>query len=117
MPGIAEQCSTTERKADDAERYIVNMKRARFMQKFVGHTFEGIICGLNNKKIFVEIIAHFVEGFIPVAAMQGDSFYFDENAYAMIGKRYGRRFKLGNKIKVQLIAAEPLRCYIELRLA
>lgn len=116
MARIAEQCSSTERKAVEAERYIVNMKRARFIQQFVGQTFDGIISGLSNRKLFIEIIDHFVEGFVPINTLQGDSYSFDENIYAVIGRRYGKRYKLGNKVKVTLIAAEPLRCQIELRI-
>lgn len=116
LPTIAAHSSEAERKADDAERYIINMKRARFMKNYLGSIFDGIISGLSYKKIFVEIIEPFVEGFIPVNTLIGDIYYFDERKYAIIGKKYNKSFRLGQKVKVKLIAADPLRNIIELRL-
>jgi len=112
---IAEHCSQMERVADEAERKLINMKRARFMQQFIGETFNGIITNMNSKKIFVEIIEHYVEGFIPIPSLLGDFYYFDENKYMIIGKRYKKTFKLGDLIKVKIIGADPLRSIIELR--
>ncbi len=114
LPTIAAHSSEAERKADDAERYIINMKRARFMKNYLGSIFDGIISGLSYKKIFVEIIEPFVEGFIPVNTLIGDIYYFDERKYAIIGKKYNKSFRLGQKVKVKLIAADPLRNVIEL---
>lgn len=113
---IAEHCSQTERTADEASRKLINMERARFMKQFIGQDFTGIITNMNSKKIFVEIIEHFVEGFIPISSITGDFYIFDENKYALIGRRYNKKFRLGDFVRVKLIEADPLRSIIELKL-
>lgn len=113
---IAEHCSQAERTADDASRKLINMKRAFFMKQFIGKEFTGIITNMNSKKIFVEIIEHFVEGFIPISSITGDFYVFDESKYTLIGKRYNKKYRLGDLVKVKLIEADPLRSIIELKL-
>ena len=102
---VAYHVSFTERLADDVERDVDKMKKAEYMGQFIGQEFEGIISGITNWGIFVEL-SNTVEGMVRVEDIEDDYYNFDEERYILVGEHTGRTFNLGEKLKVLLVATD-----------
>ena len=99
LPKTAKQTSEYERRADEAEREVVKLKKVEFMQQFVGEEFDGKISGVTAFGLFVELPST-VEGLIPVRTLRGDHFRFVEESYQMVGERTGKTFSLGDPVHI-----------------
>jgi ribonuclease R len=99
---IAEDSSTTERRADEAERELVEWKKARFMTDRVGETFDALIISTTKFGFFVELKELFIEGLVPIDTLPGDRYRFQENARKIVGERSRRAFSIGDQVKVLL---------------
>ncbi|UBM62640.1 ribonuclease R [Candidatus Sulfidibacterium hydrothermale] len=95
-----EHASEMERKAADAERASVKYKQVEFLIDKVGKTFDGLISGVSKWGIFVELVESKSEGLIRFNDMKDDYYYLDEDNYQIIGKRYGQKLRLGDKVRV-----------------
>ncbi len=95
-----EHASEMERRASDAERASVKYKQVEFLLDKVGKTFDGLISGVSKWGIFVELIESKSEGLIRFNDMKDDYYYLDEDNYQIIGKRYGQKLRLGDKVRV-----------------
>jgi ribonuclease R len=102
LHGIAEEASDTERRADDAERELMEWKKIKFMQDRVGEEFDGLIVSVTKFGLFVELIDMFIEGLVPLMTLQGDRFTYRENTRQIIGERTKKIFALGDRVKVWL---------------
>ena len=99
---LGEVCSissTRERVADDVEREVDKLKKAEFMQDHIGEVYEGVISGVTNWGIYVEL-SNTVEGLVHVSKIEGDYFTYNEDTYELVGQATGRRYALGTKIRV-----------------
>jgi ribonuclease R len=105
---IAEECSETERRADEAERELVEWKKARFMENRVGEEFDALIISTTRFGFFVELEKYFVEGLVPIDTIPGDNYRFHENVRKIIGERSRREFKIGDTVRVILDRVEAL---------
>ena len=101
LPKVAEDCSKTERRADEAEREVEKIKKVQYMERRIGECFEGVISGVNPWGMYVEL-PNTVEGLVHVTNMQDDYYCYDEEKYAMIGKATGRTYTLGQKVRVRV---------------
>ncbi|MCX8018364.1 MAG: RNB domain-containing ribonuclease, partial [Rhodocyclaceae bacterium] len=110
-------CSATERRADEATRDVEAWLKCWYMQDKIGEVFTGSISAVVPFGIFVALDAVFVEGLVHVSDLGRDYFHFDEKAHAMIGEKTGRRFRLADRIKVQLIRVDLDQNKIDFRLA
>ena len=116
LPEVTVQASTTERRADEAEREVEKMKKVEYMQQFVGETFEGVISGITTWGMYVEL-PNTVEGMIRVTTLPGDYYYFDEEHYNMVGEHTGKTFKLGEKVKIIVTGVDKILRTIDFELA
>ncbi len=98
--------SDMERKAQDAERDSIKYFQVLFMKDEVGKEFEGIISGVTEWGIYVEIIENKCEGMIRLREISGDYFYFDEQNYRIIGMNTGQSFQLGDKVTILVKKAD-----------
>ncbi len=98
---IAKESSFTERRAADAERALMDWKKARFMEQRLGDEFDAIVVSVTRYGLFVELLDLFVEGFVPIESFQDESYYYRENVQALIGRRSKRRFGLGDRLRVR----------------
>jgi ribonuclease R len=105
---IADDCSETERRAADAERELVEWKKAKFMEDRVGEQFTGLIISTTRFGFFVELENLFVEGLVPIDTLPGDRYMFNENTRKIIGQRTRREFSIGDTVRVLLDRVEPL---------
>src|SRR5580704_4193135 len=108
LKAIADECSLTERRAAEAERELVEWKKAKFMEDRVGEEFDGLIIGTARYGAFVELAEMFVEGLLPIDTLPGDHYLFHENVRKIIGQRTRREFSIGDRVRVMLDRADPL---------
>ena len=105
---IAHDCSETERRAADAERELVEWKKARFMESRVGEEFRGLITSTTRFGFFVELENLFVEGLVPIDTLPGDRYMFQENVRKIVGQRTRREFSIGDTVSVLLDRVDPV---------
>ncbi|OGT46637.1 MAG: ribonuclease R [Gammaproteobacteria bacterium RIFCSPHIGHO2_12_FULL_41_20] len=97
-----EHCSSTERRADEATREAIDWLKCEFMLDEVGEVFSGVISGVTNFGIFVELAEIFVEGLAHISTLPDDYYQFDPIKHTLRGERSGRRFRLGDVVKVRV---------------
>ena len=107
LTGVTVQCSTTERRAEEAERETVKLKKCEYMAKRIGETFEGVISGVTNWGFYVEL-PNTVEGLVHVSELHGDYYVFDEERMELRGETGGKIYKLGQKIAVTVTGTDRL---------
>jgi len=114
---IGLHCSATERRADEATRDVEDWLKCFYMKDRVGEVFEGSISSVVPFGLFVALDGVFVEGLVHVSELGHDYFHFDEKSHAMVGERSGRRFRLSDRVKVQLTRVDMEANKIDFRLA
>ena len=107
LPDVARQASLTERRADDSEREVEKLKKVEYMSDFIGERFEGVISGITSWGMYVEL-PNTVEGMIKVADLKDDYYVYSEVLYSMIGEHTKKTYKLGEKVIVEVAAADKL---------
>ncbi len=102
LSAIAAESSQAERRADDAERELIEWKKIKFMQDRVGEDFHAIILSCTKYGFFVELDNLFIEGLVPLATLQDDRYLFRDTDRQIVGARNGRVFKMGQRVHVLL---------------
>jgi ribonuclease R len=110
-------CSATERRADDATRDVEAWLKCWYMQDRIGETFTGSISSVVPFGIFVALDTVFVEGLVHVSDLGRDYFHFDEKQHAMVGERTGVRYRLSDRVRVQLVRVDLDQNKIDFSLA
>ena len=106
MDEKCKHCSDRERSAMESERAGNKYKQVQYMQQFLGEEFEGIISGVSTFGFWVETVEHKCEGLISIRDLYDfDDFKYDETDYALIGMRTGKKFRMGDKINIKVVAA------------
>jgi ribonuclease R len=100
----AVQSSDTERRAEGAERDSVELKKIQFMERHVGDVFRGVVTSVEVFGFFVELEEYHVSGLVHVNALEDDYYEYWEDDFALVGSRTGRRFALGDRLAVQVLA-------------
>jgi ribonuclease R len=103
LPETARHTSEMERRADDAERELLQWKKVKFMADKVGDEFGGYVTGVASFGLFIELIEYFVEGMVHVSTMADDYYRFVESAHMLRGENTHKVYRLGDKVKVQVI--------------
>jgi len=109
LESLCRQSSNMERRAVDAERTSVKYKQVEFMSDKIGQTFDGVISGVTEWGIYVELNESKCEGMIHIRDLNDDFYIFDEDNYCIKGKRLGRTFQLGEPIKVKVWRANLMK--------
>ncbi|MCK9612418.1 MAG: ribonuclease R [Bacteroidales bacterium] len=100
--GKCKYASDMEKMATDAERASIKYKMAEYMSDKLGQVFEGHISGISKWGIYVEIIENKCEGMVSIRDMDDDVYFIDEENYVVIGRYSGRRYRLGDKVKIKV---------------
>ncbi|MCG8394271.1 MAG: S1 RNA-binding domain-containing protein, partial [Pseudomonadales bacterium] len=116
MVAIGEQCSMTERRADDATRDVVSWLKCQFMESRIGEVFEGVISGVASFGLFVQLNELHIDGLVHVANLDSDYYHFDEVNMSLVGESSGRRFGLGDAVTVRVAAVHTDDRKIDLQL-
>ena len=116
LPKAAVQCSDRERRADEAEREVIKMKKAEYMRERFGEEFEGVISGVTRWGMYVEL-ENTVEGLVHVADMWDDHYEFVEQSYELVGEHTGKTYKLGQTVGVRVTGADKVQRTVNFELA
>ncbi len=113
LPEMAAQASRRERAAMEAEREIVNLRKAQFMLSRLGQEYDGIITGVAAFGFFVELVEFFVEGMVPIALLKNDYYQYLEKEHLLAGSHSGLRFRIGDPVRVRVSRVDLERRRIE----
>jgi len=113
LHAIAEESSLSERRADEAERELMEWKKAKFMEARVGEDFDGLIISVTKFGFFVELTDLFVEGLVPLATLTDDHYTYHENTREIIGQRTRKTYHLGQKVHVLVDRIDPMEKKIQ----
>ena len=113
LPLVSKQSSERERRAEEAERETVKLKKVAYMENHLGDVFDGIISGVTSWGVYVEM-SNTVEGMIRVSDLPYDFYEYDENAYSLTGKDSGRRYCIGQLMRVRVIRTNVFEKTIDL---
>ncbi len=116
LPETARHTSEMERRADEAERELLQWKKVRFMADKVGDEYEGYITGVAPFGLFVELIEHYVEGLVHVSSMADDYYRFVEQQHVLRGENTKKIYRLGDKVLVQVVRVDMERRQVDLGL-
>jgi ribonuclease R len=105
---LGDHISATERRAAAAEREAVDRYTAAFLSKRIGEIFSGRISGVIRAGLFVQLDETGADGIIPVSSLPNDFYDHDEARHALVGRRWGQVYRLGDRVQVRLVAAQPL---------
>ncbi len=117
LPAMCKHCSEREKVAAEAERDSVKVMQVEYMRQHIGAEFPGIISGVIQYGVFVELDNMLVEGMLHVRDLDDDYYVFDEKQYSLVGERKGKRLRLGDAITVKVAKVTPERRQIDFVLA
>jgi ribonuclease R len=103
---LGARCSQTERRADDASRDVESWLKCYYMQDKIGEDFDGVISGVTGFGLFVALDGIYVEGLVHISELPSDYFHFDAAKHMLLGERSGRRYRLGDRIRVKLVRVD-----------
>lgn len=116
LPDVAKLSSERERRADEAERETVKLKKADYMEKHIGEEYEGVISGITAYGLYVEL-NNTVEGLVHVNSLQDDFYEYDENAGELRGAHTGFVWRLGEKVRIRVKGTDRLCRTIDFEMA
>jgi ribonuclease R len=116
LHAIAEESSQSERRADEAERELMEWKKAKFMQDRIGEDFDGLIISVTKYGLFVELTDLFVEGLVPLSTLTDDRYTYRENTREIIGQRSRKTYRLGQRVRVLVDRIDPVEKKIQFAL-
>ncbi|NOY86359.1 MAG: ribonuclease R [Deltaproteobacteria bacterium] len=113
LENICAHVTETEHIAESAERDILSLFRARFMENKVGQEFSGVISGITTFGFFVELQEFFVEGLVHLSSLNDDYYHFNERELTLIGEHTGRIFRIGDPVTARVIHVDASRRHID----
>lgn len=113
---LCKHSSDMEVKATEAERASIKYKQVEFMSDKIGQEFSGVITGVAGFGLFVELVDSKCEGMVPIRELDDDFYEFDEDNYCLIGKQTGKRFQLGDEVKIEVWRTNLAKKHLDFRL-
>jgi ribonuclease R len=98
-----EQCSLTERRADEATRDVVAWLKCEYLQDRVGEVFDGVVAAVTGFGLFIELVDVYVEGLVHVSSLDRDYYHFDQGKQRLVGERTGKSFHMGDEVVVRVV--------------
>ncbi len=106
MTQLGESCSLYERRAEDATRDAADWLKCEYLQKHVGDQFEGLVTGVTSFGLFVQLNDLMIDGLVHVTALKRDYYQFDAAHHRLVGERSGREYRLGDRLRVEVIGVD-----------
>jgi ribonuclease R len=113
LRAMAIETSEAERRAQDAERELINLKKVAFMAQHLGDEFDALLISLTKHGFFVELIDLFVEGFVSLESLEDDRYVYRESLRAALGRESNKAYRLGDRIRVRLDRVDPIENRME----
>jgi ribonuclease R len=117
LPLIAEQASSTERRAEQSERDLLQWKKVRFLAGRAGERFRGRVTGVQPFGLFVQLDDYHVDGLVPIRTLADDYYLYEPESHRLVGERRGRVFQLADVVEVELLGADLRHRGLDLRIA
>ena len=105
LPEVADHTSMTERRAEEAEREVDDLKKAQYMAERIGEEYDGIVSSVTSFGMFVQL-ENTIEGLVHFSNMEDDFYFFDEENYMIVGERTKRTYRLGDEVRIKVIGAD-----------
>lgn len=109
-------CSERERMAIEAERESIKLKQVEYLSEHVGEVFDGVVSGIMEKGIFVDLKNIHCEGMIRVSDLKNDYYVYDEKQHCLVGRHTGKKYQLGKEIEVRVVRTDIDQRHIDLAL-
>ena len=116
LKDLGSHCSERERAAIDAERDSVKLKQVEYLSQHLGEDFDGVISGVMNSGIFVDLKDIHCEGMVRVSDLDDDYYEYDENRHCLVGRNHGKKYQLGKEIRVKVVKTDIKARQIDLKL-
>lgn len=116
MVVLGEQCSLSERRADDATREVEAWLKCEYLLEHVGDEFDGVVAAVTSFGLFVELANIYVEGLVHISALPADYYHYDQARQRLSGERSGRSFNLGDEVRIQVARVDLDEKKIDLEL-
>lgn len=116
IANLAEHCSMTERRADDAVREVVSWLKCEYLQDRLGEEFDAVVSGVTAFGLFVELKDIFADGLVHVSSLENDYYHFDPLRHRLVGERFRKVYRLGDPVRVQLVQVNLDERKIDLQL-
>ena len=113
LHNIADESSQSERRADEAERGLMEWKKVKFMERRIGEDFDGLIISVTKFGFFVELTDLFVEGLVPLNTLSDDRYTYHEDTRQIIGQRSRKTYGLGDRVRVLVDRIDPVEKKIQ----
>ncbi|HEX3315801.1 MAG TPA: ribonuclease R [Gemmataceae bacterium] len=113
---LGQHCSKMERRAEVAERELVKHKLLVYMSERIGSEMDAIITGVAEYGFYAQATEVPVEGLVHISTLPGDYYHFDEPSHSLVGQRHGRRFRLGDKVRIKAIRVDLGKRQMDFRL-
>ncbi|MEX2496398.1 MAG: ribonuclease R [Woeseia sp.] len=117
MERLGAVCSAHERRAEEATREVEAWLKCQYMEDKVGQEFDGVVSGVTNFGLFVQLTELMIDGLVHVTNLENDYYHFDSGSLSLVGERTGRRYSLGQKLRVVVAKVEMESKRIDFRLA
>lgn len=114
---LCEHSSAMEQTAASAERASIKYKQVEFMGERIGNVYDGVISGVTEWGLYVEINENKCEGMIPIRDLDNDYYEFDEKNYCLIGRRHHQKYSLGDPIRIKVAKANLAKKQLDFTLA
>jgi ribonuclease R len=114
---VGEHSSERERAADDAERELMDWRKAEFMATRVGDEFDGVITSIKDYGFYVELNEFFVEGLVHISTLTDDLYEYQERKHRLVGERSSHKFRLGDAVRVAVVRVDRARHLIDFSIA
>jgi ribonuclease R len=115
LAALGEHCSKTERRADTAERELIKLKLLNYLSERIGSELEVIITGVADYGFFGQAEKLPVEGLVHISTLVDDYYYYEEATHTLIGRRTKRRYRLGDKVRVNVVRVDVQRRQLDFR--
>src|SRR5699024_3896932 len=117
LKNLGDHCSERERAAIEAERESVKLKQVEYLSEHIGETFKGVVSGVMEKGIFVNLTNMHCEGMVPVRELKDDYYVYDEKNHWLIGRSNRKKYRLGKELKVKVVKTDMESRQIDFSLA
>jgi ribonuclease R len=117
MVGLGEHCSRTERRAEAAERELVKLRLLDFLAERIGATFPAVITGVADYGFFAQCESFPAEGRVHVSTLTDDYYHYDEEAHTLEGKKSRKRYRLGDRVTIEVVRVDRTRRQVDFRVA
>lgn len=116
LNSIATESSQAERRADDAERELMDWKKVKFMEQRLGDEFDGLVISITKNGLYVELTDLFIEGMVPISSLTSDRFLFHEGTRQVIGQTSRIAYSLGDRVRVIVERIDPVEKKVQFAL-